>query len=123
MSNPYELQSTSVRRSKEEAYAECAQEMARMRKTVKEGRGTYEEVFWDFYTAANLLWLLTRGNLRGKMEAGAFADLEEQAERFFAGMTPTDSHKRAKALRVSVEDGLEFADKLMSVIDQKGVVI
>ena len=123
MSNPYELQNTSVRHSKEEAYTECAQEVARMRKTVKEGRETYEEVFWDFYVAADLLWLLTRGNLRSKCTDDEYNALSAMADTFLDGKTPTNANKRVISLSKSVADGLKFTDCLLNTIDKKGVII
>lgn len=123
MSNPYELQHTAVRLCKEEAYTECAQHVAIMRKAVMEGRGAYEEIFWDFVTAVSLLWLLTRGNLRSKLPEGEFSSLSGCADKFCSRVMPTDTQDRKTAMAKAVKEGISFADKLLNLIDQKGVII
>lgn len=123
MSNPYDLQHTSVRLCKEEAYTECAQHFATMRKAVMEGRGAYEEIFWDFTTATTLLWLLTRGNLRSKLPEGDFTSLASCADKFCSRTMPIDTNDRRIAMAKAVREGIAFADKLLNLIDQKGVII
>ena len=123
MSNPYELQNTSVRHSKEEAYTWCTKEVARMRRVVKEGRETYEEVFWIFYEATDVLWLLTRGNLRSKCTEDEYNALSAMADTFLDGKTPTNANKRVISLSKSVADGRKFTDCLLNMIEKKGVII